>query len=151
MSFTTNITAEYKSRIREGILRTITLFQNIWNNFVSDIISEYIFRYLECKIQYATQKKALDIILEIWNNSNYVLLNFEYELLWKPKNKIQLTKEENRIHSQDLHEKVKKNYLFTINKKGSINFSCQISFTNPVYQDKTIRKTILLQKIIMEA
>ncbi len=129
------------------------IYENIGRiyTFVSDIISEYIFRYLECKIQYAIQKDTLDIILEIWNNSNYVLLNFEYELLWKPKNKIQLTKEENRIHSQDLHEKVKKNYLFTINKKGSINFSCQISFTNPVYQDKTIRKTILLQKIIMEA
>lgn len=117
------------------------------DNFVSDIISEYIFQYLECKIQYAIEADTLDSILEIQNNSNYVLLDFEYELLWKPKKRIQLTNERNKIQSQDLHQKLRKNYLFKINNKGMLTFSCKMSFTNPLFQDKTIGKNIHLQKI----
>jgi len=92
------------------------------DNFVSDIISENICRYQEFNMQYAIHNDTLDIILEIQNNSNYVLQNFVYELLWSPKKKIQLIKEKNSARSQDLHDKVKKTYLFTINNKRSLPF-----------------------------
>ena len=117
------------------------------DNFVSDIISEYVFRYLECKMQYVIETDILDLILEIQNNSNYVLQDFAYELLWKPKKKVQVTKEENGIHSQDLHKRVKRTYLFKINNKGSITFSCQISFNNPLFPNERIEKTIHVKKI----
>ncbi|MFX1296371.1 MAG: hypothetical protein ACFFD2_16150, partial [Promethearchaeota archaeon] len=116
-------------------------------NFVSDFISEYILRYLECKIQYAIQDENLDITLELRNRSNYVLLDVEYNLIWKPRKKIQPLQEEKNNQVQDLHEKLKKNYIFTVNNKGSINFSCHISFSNPLFPTERMDKTIFIQKI----
>jgi len=116
-------------------------------NFVSDFISEYILRYLECKIHYAIQEENLDIILELRNKSNYVLQDVEYNLIWRPKKKIQHIREKKNNQPQDLHEGLIKNYLFIVNNKGSISFSCQISFINPLFSNEKIDKTIFIQKI----
>ena len=119
------------------------------DTLVSDIISNYIISQLLCQIQYAIKITTLDIKLEIQNPTNYALRDFTYELTWKPKKKIHITASKDIIKSQDLHEKVKRNYLCLIHNKGSITFSCTLSFTNPLFNGKTIEKTILLKKIVI--
>ncbi|MFX1481074.1 MAG: hypothetical protein ACFFCI_23580, partial [Promethearchaeota archaeon] len=113
--------------------------------FVSDFISEYILRFLECKLQYAIQEENLDITVELRNVSNYTLQDVEYNLTWKPKKKIQPVQEEKNNQVQDLHERLKKNYLFTINNKGPLSFTCQISFSNPIFSNERMNKTIFIQ------
>jgi hypothetical protein len=121
----------------------------IIDEFVSDNISDYILRYLKFNTIYGGEEDILEFTLEIENLSNYVLQDFEFELVWKPKNRIQLVNEEKGMVAQDLHEKQIKHYLFTIHGKGSVIFSCELSFTNPVFQDDFIRTTNRLQKIIL--
>ncbi|MFX1375199.1 MAG: hypothetical protein ACFFA0_05250 [Promethearchaeota archaeon] len=117
------------------------------DNLASDIISEYIFRYQKFNTIYDIQNNILELTLEIQNESNYVLQDFEYELVWKPEKKVMLNEGKKLIQSRDLHEKVIKTYFFTIQIKGTINFSCLISFTNPLFPDEIIRKVVPLQKI----
>ena len=68
--------------VYEGILKLTEV--------VSDKISEYILRYLKFNTIFNVEDEVLELSLEIENLSNYVLQDFECELLWKPKNRIQL-------------------------------------------------------------
>lgn len=126
--------------IYEGIIRL--------DDFVSDMISEYILKYLKFNSICELENQVLDFILEIENQSNYVLQDFEFELVWKPKKRIEQISKEKQVKSSDLHERLKTIYHFLIKSKGSITLNCQISFTNPLFEDEIVRKKIKLQKII---
>ncbi|MFW9827363.1 MAG: hypothetical protein ACFFEY_07230 [Candidatus Thorarchaeota archaeon] len=125
--------------VYEGILKLTEV--------ISDKISEYILRYLKFNTIFNLEDEVLELSLEIENLSNYVLQNFEYELLWKPKNRVQLVSKEREQKGSDLHENLETNYLLTINSKGSIVLYCRISFTNPLFQDEILEKKVLLQKL----
>ena len=120
------------------------------DELVSDIISEYILRYQKFNTVYEVQEDILDFTLEIENQSNFMLQDVKYELVWKPKNRIQRVNEEKEMVAHDLHKQEVKHFLFTIHSKGSISFSCKISFIDPIFQDKIKIKTIQLQKLILK-
>ena len=78
-----------------------------------------------------------------------MLQDFEFELVWRPKTRIKQISKEKQVRSPDLHERLETIYHFSIQSEGSINLSCQISFTSPFFQDEIIRKNIRLQKILL--
>ncbi|MFX1363534.1 MAG: hypothetical protein ACFFCE_10980 [Promethearchaeota archaeon] len=127
--------------IYEGILRL--------DDFVSDMISEYILKYLKFNTIYEIENQVLDFILEIENQSNFVLQDFEFELVWKPKKRLEQIFKEKKVKSSDLHERLETAYHYSIKSEGSITFTCQISFTDPLFEDEIVRKNIKLQKIIL--
>ncbi|MFX1390130.1 MAG: hypothetical protein ACFE9Z_08720 [Promethearchaeota archaeon] len=118
------------------------------DEFVSDMIAMYIIKYLKFNTIYDVENDVLEFTLEIENQSNYVIQDFELEVVWKPKNRIELISQEKAVKSPDLHESVETIYLFSIQSKGSINLVCQISFTNPLFEDEIVRKSISLQKLL---
>jgi len=127
--------------VYEGILRL--------DEFVSDMIAKYILKYLKFNTIFDIENGALEFVLEIENQSNYVLQDFEFELVWRPKTRIRQISKEKQVRSPDLHERLETIYHFSIQSEGSINLSCQISFTSPLFQDEIIRKDIKLQKILL--
>ncbi len=91
----------------------------------------------------------MDVVLEIQNPTNYPLQDFKYKLIWKPENRIKLTTSTDITKSRDLHEILKRNYLFEIVDKGVITLTCIISFTSPIFNEETIENSILLEKIVI--
>ncbi|HEC39005.1 MAG TPA: hypothetical protein ENI29_12270 [bacterium] len=118
-------------------------------NLISDILTNYIILYLDFKVYTTIQGDALDLDLYITNKSNYVLEDFSYELSWKPKKGLTVRSREDMLKSRDLHEKKISHYNLQRGKKGSINLSCAISFTNPIFKDRKMRKKILLKEILL--
>ena len=95
------------------------------------------------------QGNFLELTVECHNNSNCVFQDFTYEITWKPKNRIELTETIALKKGKDLHNILKKSYIFTIHSKGSVQISCKFSFTNPVFQKMKLKKAIVLQKLIV--
>jgi len=120
------------------------------NNLVSDLISKYIVSQLSINMQYAIEGNVMDMVLEIQNPTNYPLQDFTYKLAWKPENRIKLTTSTDITKSRDLHEKLKRNYLFEIVGKGTITITCIISFMNPIFNEEKIEKSILLNKVVVD-
>ncbi|MFX0083773.1 MAG: hypothetical protein ACFE94_18635 [Candidatus Hodarchaeota archaeon] len=134
------------------LIKNLEVYEGIrrLDEFASDMISEYILKYLKFNTIDTIENDLLEFTLEIENQSNDVVQDFEFELIWKPKNRIILISQEKRIKSPDLHERLEREYQFIIQSQGSINFTCQISFSNPLFQDEIIRKNIELQKIMLK-
>ncbi len=117
------------------------------DNLASDILSKYIVSQLSLNIQHAIEGNALNVILEIQNPTNYPLQDFSYKLSWKPQNRIMLTTSTDISKSRDLHERLKRNYLFDIQNRGLITISCVIAFNDPLISEKIIKKSVILDKI----
>ena len=78
-----------------------------------------------------------------------IFQDFSYKLQWKPKNRMELNETIDLKKGRDLHDVVKRSYIFTIDNKGSVQISCKLSFTNPVFQKMKLKKAILLQKLMV--
>ena len=117
---------------------------------VSDLLLDHVLtKQLTFAINHIIQDKLLELIVECHNNSNFVFQDFNYEIIWKPKNRIGLNETIDLKKGRDLHDMVKRSYIFTIHNKGTVQISCKLSFINPVSQKMKMKKTILLQKLIV--
>ncbi|HEC39968.1 MAG TPA: hypothetical protein ENI29_17145 [bacterium] len=118
-------------------------------NLISDILTNYIILYLDLDVYTTIQGDILDLDLYINNKSNYVLEDFSYDLLWQPKKGLTVRSREDMLKSRDLHEKKISHYTLQRGKKGSVAFSCAISFANPIFKDRKMRKKIFLKEILL--
>ena len=117
-------------------------------SLISDVLMDnIIIHYLSTQIKHASNENKRDIILEIVNNSDFTFQNIHYELVWKPKKRLNLISMEEIFKSIDLHNELKRRYLFSVNNYGTVSLFCNISFSNPIYQDKKIKTNIFLEKI----
>ena len=119
-------------------------------NLVSDLLLNHILtKQLAFLTNHVIQSNLLELTLECHNKSNYVFQDFNYDIKWKPKNRIALNEIIALKKGKDLHDILKRSYIFAICNKGTIQISCKISFTNPVFQKIKMKKMILLQKLIV--
>ena len=117
-------------------------------NLISELLLDHILtKQLTVTPNNVIQDNLLELTVECHNNSNFVFHDFSYEIIWKPKKRIELNETIALKKGNDLHDTLKRSYIFTIHTKGSVQISCKISFTNPVFQKSKMEKTILLQKV----
>jgi len=115
---------------------------------IEDAFIEYILNnIIEINHNYETKGKSFEMTIDLTNNSEFVFQNIEYEISWKPKNRISLIKTEEKAKSRDLHERLSKKYYFLIETYGNISLFCNISFSNPFEPQKRMKKSITLLKI----
>ena len=118
---------------------------------ISNAFTEYLFNnIIEINYKHKIQAKLLEIIIFLTNKSDFVLMDFEYELNWKPRKRISLTHSENIKKSRDLHFELNKKYNFTTETQGKITFFCDFSFCNPFDSEEKITKRIKLSKLIIK-
>jgi len=117
-------------------------------DFVSDILSKYIALYIiQVQEKHSSDENVVEIVLQIDNTSDYIFQDFEYNLKWKPKTRLDLSSTQDLMKSFDLHNTLKRRYLFSQLTPGKITLSCTISFINPIFQDKIMKVTINIKKI----
>ena len=119
-------------------------------NLISELLLDHILaKQLTFATNHVIQDKLLELTVECHNKSNWVFQDFTYDITWKPKNRIELNETIDLKKGKDLHDTLKRSYIFSIGNKGTIQISCNLSFTNPVFQKLKMEKTFLLQKLIV--
>ncbi len=131
----------------EIIQKEVVNFQKL----IDDSLIEYIYnKSIKVKFSYEIENKSLELVVDIKNDSEIVFQNFTYNLTWKPKNRINQISVEEQKKSKDLHQDLRKKYVFSIEKQGTISFFLTITFTNPLNLEKSLKIITKLDKINFE-
>ena len=119
-----------------------------YQKLVEDAIIEHIINnIIKVNIDSKIDQSSLEIIIDITNDGNYVFQDFNYELTWKPRNRINLENVEELNKSRDLHDRIKSKNIFSVQTNGIITIFCSISFQNPLNSHKRLQKDLKLTKI----
>jgi len=117
------------------------------NKLISTILTEYIITFLKLDTYTSRKNAVLDVVVRVYNNSNQVLEDFSSELMWNPEKCLATIEDKDLTKYQDLHVDVTYKYYLKIHQDRTIKFSSRISFTNPVFKEKRISKTIFLKEL----